>query len=56
MCCSTLRIGKILLILGIYLLQLGKKTYFLALGTIPVTGVGFIARKITEGNDERSIL
>ena len=26
----------------------GKKTYFLALGTIPVTGVGFIARKITE--------
>ena len=25
-----------------------EKTYFLALGTIPVTGVGFIARKITE--------
>ena len=48
MCCSTLKIGKILFILGIYLLQLGKKTYFLALGTIPVTGVGFIARKITE--------
>ena len=27
---------------------IGKKTYFLAFGTIPVTGVGFIARKITE--------
>ena len=26
-----------------------KKTYFLALGTIPETGVGFLARKITEG-------
>ena len=26
----------------------GKKTYFLALGTIPETGVGFIARKITD--------
>ena len=26
----------------------GKKTYYLALGTIPETGVGFIARKITE--------
>ena len=50
MCCSTLKIGKILFILGIYLLQLGKKHTFLilALGTIPVTGVGFIARKITE--------
>ena len=47
MCCSTLKIGKILFILGIYLLQLGKKTYFLALGTIPMTGVGFIGRKIT---------
>ena len=47
MCCSTLKIGKILLIFGIYLLQLGKKHTFLALGTIPVTGVGFIARKIT---------
>ena len=44
MCCSTLKIGKILFILGIYLLQLGKKTYFLALGTTPVTGVGFIVR------------
>ena len=29
-----------------FLLQLEKKTYFLALGTIPVTGVGFIMRKI----------
>ena len=46
MCCSTLKIGKIF-ILGIYLLQLGEKTSFLALGTIPVTGVGLIARKIT---------
>ena len=27
--------------------SIGKKTYFLSLGTIPVTGVGFIARKIT---------
>ena len=25
-----------------------EKTYFLALGTIPITGVGIIARKITE--------
>ena len=50
MCCSTLKIGKILFILGIYLLQLLKKTYFLALGMIPVTGVGYIARKITVCN------
>ena len=28
--------------------SIGKKTYFLALGTTPVTGVGFIARKITD--------
>ena len=27
--------------------SIGKKTYFLALGTIPVTGVGFIGRKNT---------
>ena len=27
--------------------SIGKKTYFLALGTIPVTGVSSIARKIT---------
>ena len=27
--------------------SIGKKPYFLALGTIPKTGVGFIARKIT---------
>ena len=47
MCCPTLKIGKILFIVGFFLLHLGKKTYFLALGTIPVTGVGFIARKIT---------
>ena len=44
----TLKIGKILFMLGFFLLQLGKKTYFLALGTIPVTGVGFIAIKITD--------
>ena len=42
----VLYIGKILFILGIYLLH-RQITYFLALGTIPVTGVGFIARKIT---------
>ena len=53
MCCSTLKIGKMLFILGIHLLQL-VKTYFLALGTIPETGVGlpetgvgFLVRKIT---------
>ena len=34
---------------GIFLLQLGKKTYFLTFGTITVTGVGFIEKKITEG-------
>ena len=28
--------------------SIGKKTYFLALGTIPVTGVSFIGRKNTE--------
>ena len=28
MCCSTLKIGKILFILGIYLLQLGKNILF----------------------------
>ena len=28
--------------------SIGEKTYVLALGTIPVTGVGFIVRKITE--------
>ena len=33
---------------GNLLALIGKKTYFLALGTIPVTGVGFIARKTTE--------
>ena len=27
--------------------SIGKKTYFLALGTTPVKGVGFIAGKIT---------
>ena len=27
--------------------SIGEKTYFLALGTIPITGVGFIAKKIT---------
>ena len=38
---------------GNFFASIGKKTYFLALGTIPVTGVGFIARKITEA---RSII
>ena len=33
---------------GNFFASVGKKTYFLALGTIPVTGVGFIARKITD--------
>ena len=33
---------------GIFFASVGKKPYFLALGTIPVTGVGFIARQITE--------
>ena len=28
--------------------SIGKKTYFLSLGAIPVTGVGFIAIKITD--------
>ena len=28
--------------------SIGKKTYFLALGTTPVKGVGFIAGKITD--------
>ena len=28
--------------------SIGKKTYFLALGTTPVKGVGFIAGKNTE--------
>ena len=36
------------LILGIFSASVGKKRYFLALGTIPKTGVGFIGRKITE--------
>ena len=40
-------IGKLPLILGIFLALIGKKRYFLALGTIPVNGVGFIGRKIT---------
>ena len=33
---------------GNFFASIGKKTYLLALGTIPVTGVGFIARKITD--------
>ena len=32
--------------------SIGKKTYFLALGTIPVTGVGFVGRKITGSNQK----
>ena len=28
--------------------SIGKKTYFLALGTTPIKGVGFIAGKITD--------
>ena len=41
-------IGKFPLILGIFLALIGKKRYFLALGTIPVNGVGFMGRKITD--------
>ena len=48
MCYPTLKIGKILFILGTFLLRLGKKTYFLALRMIPVTDVGFIARNISD--------
>ena len=36
---------EILFILGVYLLQLGKKTYFLAFGTISETGVRFCGEK-----------
>ena len=36
--------------------SIGKKTYFLALGTIPVTGVGFIGRKITAFQNDLSVL
>ena len=32
---------------GIFFGSIGKKTYFLALGTTPVKGVGFIAGKIS---------
>ena len=32
---------------GNFFASIGEKTYFLALETIPLTGVGFIARKIT---------
>ena len=32
---------------GIFFASIGGKTYFLALGTIPITGVCFIGRKIT---------
>ena len=31
--------------------SIGKKTYFLALGTTPVKGVGFIAGKITVSSE-----
>ena len=44
-------IGKLPLKLGIFLALIGKKRYFLALGMIPVNGVGFIGRKITECDD-----
>ena len=40
-------IGKLSLILGIFLAPIGKKRYFLALGKIQVTEVSFIGRKIT---------
>ena len=33
---------------GNFFCSIGKKTYFLALGTNPVKGVGFIAGKITD--------
>ena len=32
---------------GNFFCSIGKKTYFLALGTTPLKGVGFIAEKIT---------
>ena len=32
---------------GIFFCSIGEKTYFLAFGTTPVKGVGFIAGKIT---------
>ena len=37
--------------LGILNHAFGKKRYFLPLGTTPKTGVGFIAKKITECDD-----
>ena len=40
MCSSTLKIGILLFIFGNLFASIGKKTYFLDLGTIPVTGVG----------------
>ena len=48
MCCSTLKIWKILFILGFVFSSIGEKTYFLALGMIPIKGVCFTARKVTE--------
>ena len=38
---------EIIIHFGNFFASIGKNTYFLALETIPVTGVGFIARKIT---------
>ena len=48
MCCPTLMIWKIVFILEFFA-SIGEKTYFLTLGMITVTGVGFIEKKITEG-------
>ena len=41
---------------GNFFASIGKKTYFLALGTIPVTGVGLIARKITDSGRIRTLV
>ena len=37
-----------IILFGNFFGSIGKKTYFLALGTTPIKGVGFIAGKITD--------
>ena len=44
---STFEDWENIIYFGNFFTSIGKKTYFLALETIPKTGVGFIARKIT---------
>ena len=44
MCCSTLKIGK-KIHFGKFFASIEKKTFVLALGTIPKTGVCFTAKK-----------